>query len=136
MNTEKLNQIIALRKLANGLATFWENYTKRTEESQVDKYHARFGFDDRFVIFRFSGFFSACTGLYGNSGCSIFANGINHEKAGKYITQAINVHKREIFETAAKLAENDLQEFVDDAQFELDSIQQVINQTREKCHNK
>jgi hypothetical protein len=125
LNTKTLETIRLLRTEAHKLATFHEVFaSKYASDSSCDKKGFGFGKDNRFAAFSVSTSFDSWSGYYGNSSCGrVFS--LNQE-AARFITQAMNVHQKEIFATAARLMREEAATLTTAAAEELAALQQML----------
>lgn len=126
MKTDAFNKISALRRNAAELETFWERYqTKCVEVANVDKHGAKFGGDARFKQFNVHTFFESHAGTYGSSSCHTFGS-FSSDVVEPYIVRAMNVLRKELFETAAQLMRKDAATLVDDARKEVETMNEAL----------
>lgn len=82
--------------------------------------------DDRFTNFRVPLFFSSCIRYYGNSSCSTLGS-FDSDLSGKYMAQAINAMRRELFKKCADLMRTDANKLVADARKELAELSKQLD---------
>ena len=128
---EALTELSSLTNTARSLRAYFDAFDAATAPQHVDKYGAKFMGDDRFVVFKTSGplFFSAYTGVYGNSSCSTFGGGIARSVADKYLQKALQSREiaEAIFTEMARLIEHDAAALKTRAKEELARYQELLD---------
>ena len=127
----KVQQVKALRTLALSL----RGATQRWREKYGDRKHydkQGFGFTrfDRattaaFVVNKMV--FDAYVGTYGSSSVSR-AWSVDQALMDRYLCDALNKHKQDIFDTIAALAEADAAKLVAEARAELEAVQTMLTE--------
>lgn len=129
-NKDSLNMIAALKENAKKIGDFWKNYKEETSRPNVDKYHAAFNKDDRFTVFKTDVFFSSCTGVYGNSGCSTFMS-LDKDIARTHFIKALNKLSPQIFEAMAKSMMEEANGLTEKAEEEIKAMQELLQSVKE-----
>ena len=131
MQQTAINEMKALLGFSNSTSNYFENYKKTTSEPSCDKHEARFNGDSRFTVFTYKGpiQFNALTGYYGNSSCSTFGD-LSDDLVKKYLPQALNVLKKDIFRIMGELAGRDAKLISDAAEKELNQLQEMVNDAK------
>jgi len=123
---DAFKQIAALRRNSQEFSTFWPRYKEYTSKSDVDKFNAAFGGDQRFSNFKVSTFFESHTGVYGNSSCCNFGR-FDEDLAQKYMVLAMNAMREALFEKAAELMQRDAERLVDKARTEVAAMNAALD---------
>ena len=127
-NFDTLNKIKALRSEAFAFANFHSNYqNKYANDSRCDKKGYGFGKDSRFAAFRVSAEFSSWAGYYGNSSCSKILSVYHGAIVAPFILEALDVHQKEIFATAARLMREEAARLTGNASKELEALQAMLD---------
>lgn len=123
---DAFKQIAALRRNSKEFATFWGRYKAHTDKTDVDKFNASFGGDQRFSNFKVNTFFESHSGVYGNSSCSCFGR-FDDDLAQKYMVLAMNAMREALFEKAAELMQRDAEKLVDKARTEVAAMNDALD---------
>ena len=135
IKADSIEQLSSLLKTADAIDGFFESYDMAIAPTHVDKYGAGFCDDGRFTLFKTENpvFFSAYTGVYGQSGCSTFGIGINAKLAGEYFCKALQSRDiaEAIFKKMAGLMRDQASKIKGDAEAELTRLRELIDKALE-----
>jgi hypothetical protein len=130
LETKTLDRIRMLRLQAVNLAEFHAMYAQQyASDSNCDKKGYGFGKDNRFAAFKISTTFDSWRGYYGQSSCSTILDGF--EETSKFMIEALNVHQKEIFATAARLMREEAAKLTEKAEEELETLREMLEEAKE-----
>lgn len=123
-----LETIKALRSEADAFASFHADYSEKyASDNRCDKKGYGFGKDNRFSAFSIKTSFDSWHGYYGNSSCSSIMSVYHKDLVEPFVIQALNLHQKEIFATAARLMREKAASLTAKAAEELASLQNMLN---------
>ena len=126
MTTANIERIKSLRGNAAALENFDETFKKATAHPSCDKKGFGFGRDDRFASFKVQTHFANWKGEYGNSSCGTVMH-LSSETVGPYFIKALDVHRKELFATTARLMREEAAKLIDKAEAEMASMRALLD---------
>lgn len=130
-DTKTLEKIKSLRREAAVISGFHALYAlKYAPDSHCDKKGYGFNHDDRFTAFSVKATFSSHAGYYGSSSCSAILNCYDRDVVERAFVKAMNLHQKELFQTAARLMHEEAASLTDQAEKEIAALQQMLDLAR------
>lgn len=128
MKTENIDKIKTLLRNSAAISGFFELFrSKYMTDTRCDKKGARFNDDQRFASFKVALSFDNWAGYYGDSGCHTILH-VDDAVVGPYFVKAANIHREELFATAAKLMRDDADKLKAEAAAEIESLQKMMTE--------
>lgn len=126
-NAPTIARIKSLLQQSAVLDGYLGKHAKVIAQPSVDKHAAAFEADnDRFRAFSLRVSFNCHTGQYGSSSCSVDLY-VSTEAVAPYFIRAMNIHKKQLFETAARLIREEAMSLRATATAELETIRTMLD---------
>lgn len=127
LDTKTIERIQTLLRESRNIGGYFERHEAVTASPSVDKHGAGFELsNDRFQAFKLPISFNCHTGTYGSSSCSTDLHA-RTEDVAPYFVKAMNIHRKLLFETAARLMEEEAAALTSKARAEIAGLQAMVD---------
>jgi hypothetical protein len=130
-NTKTIDRIKSLRREAEAIGGFHALYAEKyAPDRNCDKKGYGFSKDDRFAAFTVNTKFESHKGYFGDSSCYTILSVYDREVVERAFVEALNIHQKELFATAARLMREEAAKLTEQAEKEIEALKSMLESAR------